>query len=149
MEKTRINDLDVEYEVILRKVKYPRLEIKTGSLRVIVPEGYDGAGKLVEKHRKWIYNRLCMSKTLAPEADPEWTSNIVMTLKATLGINGVAKMVRHNLELAKKTGNLQILLMLQMSLPMIMRIVKAQYDGMHGFAHYFICKYQFNVDIIF
>ena len=75
-----------------------------------------------------------MSKTLAPEADPEWTSNIVMTLKATLGINGVAKMVRHNLELAKKTGNLQILLMLQMSLPMIMRIVKAQYDGMHAFS---------------
>lgn len=75
-----------------------------------------------------------MSKTLAPEADPEWTSNIVMTLKATLGINGVAKMVRHNLELAKKTGNLQILLMLQMSLPMIMRIVKAQYEGMHAFS---------------
>jgi len=75
-----------------------------------------------------------MSKTLAPEADPEWTSNIVMTLKATLGINGVAKMVRHNLELAKKTGNIQILLMLQMSLPMIMRIVKAQYDGMHAFS---------------
>lgn len=75
-----------------------------------------------------------MSKALAPEADPEWSSNIVMTLKATLGINGVAKMIRHNLELAKKTGNLQILLMLQMSLPMIMRVVKAQYDGMHAFS---------------
>jgi hypothetical protein len=75
-----------------------------------------------------------MSKTLAPEADAEWTSNIVMTLKATLGINGVAKMVRHNLELAKKTGNIQILLMLQMSLPMIMRVVKAQYEGMHAFS---------------
>jgi len=68
MEKTRINDLDVEYEVILRKVKYPRLEIKTGSLRVIVPEGYDGAGKLVEKHRKWIYNRLCMLERSKEEA---------------------------------------------------------------------------------
>lgn len=68
MEKTRINDLDVEYEVIPRKVKYPRLEIKTGSLRVIVPEGYDGAGKLVEKHRKWIYNRLCMLERSKEEA---------------------------------------------------------------------------------
>lgn len=68
MEKTRINDLDVEYEVIPRKVKYPRLEIKTGSLRVIVPEGYDGAGRLVEKHEKWIYNHLCMLEHSKEEA---------------------------------------------------------------------------------
>ncbi|KAF5083943.1 hypothetical protein DSECCO2_83040 [anaerobic digester metagenome] len=59
MKKTRINDLDVEYEVIPRKVKYPRLEIKTGFLKVIVPEGYDGVDRLVEKHKKWIYDRLC------------------------------------------------------------------------------------------
>jgi hypothetical protein len=68
IEKTKINDLDVEYEVIPRKVKYPRLEIKTGSLRVIVPEGYDGACRLVEKHRKWIYKRLCMLERSKEEA---------------------------------------------------------------------------------
>lgn len=68
MAKIRINDLDVEYEVIPRKVKYPRLEIKTGYLRVIVPEGYDGAGRLVEKHRKWIYNHLCMLEHSKHEA---------------------------------------------------------------------------------
>ena len=75
-----------------------------------------------------------MTKTIAPQADDEWTSNITMTLKATLGINGVAKMVRHNLELSKKTGNLQILLMLQMGLPMIMRLVKAEYEGVKAFS---------------
>lgn len=75
-----------------------------------------------------------MTKTIAPHADDEWRSNIIMTLKATLGINGVAKMVRHNLELSKKTGNLQILLMLQMSLPLIMRLVKAQYEGANAFS---------------
>jgi hypothetical protein len=75
-----------------------------------------------------------MTKTIAPQADEEWKSNITMTLKATLGINGVAKMVRHNLELSKKTGNLQILLMLQMSLPMIMRLVKAEYEGVKAFS---------------
>ena len=74
-----------------------------------------------------------MTKTIAPNADDEWKSNITMTLKATLGINGVAKMVRHNLELSKKTGNLQILLMLQMGLPMIMRLVKAEYEGVNAF----------------
>ncbi|HTX61562.1 MAG TPA: DUF1512 family protein [Methanobacterium sp.] len=75
-----------------------------------------------------------MAEELAPEADDEWESNIVMTLKATLGLNNVAKQVRHNLELAKKTGNLQILLMLQMSLPLIMRIVKAQFEGVEAFS---------------
>ncbi len=75
-----------------------------------------------------------MTKTIAPHADDEWKSNITMAIKATLGINGVAKMVRHNLELSKKTGNLQILLMLQMSLPMIMRLVKAEFEGVNAFS---------------
>jgi len=75
-----------------------------------------------------------MTRTIAPKADDEWRSNITMTLKATLGINGVAKMVRHNLELSRKTGNLQILIMLQMGLPMIMRLVKAQYEGAAAFS---------------
>ena len=75
-----------------------------------------------------------MVKEIAPLADEETKSNIVMTLKATLGIHGVAKQVRHNLELARKTGNLQILLMLQMSLPLIMRIVRAQFEGTKAFS---------------
>ena len=75
-----------------------------------------------------------MALTIAPHADPEWQANIIMTLKSTLAINSVAKMVRHNLELARKTGNLQILLMLQMSLPMLMRIMKAQFEGTKSFA---------------
>ena len=75
-----------------------------------------------------------MVKEVAPLADMETKANIVMTLKGTLGIYGVAKQVRHNLELARKTGNLQILLTLQMSLPLIMRIVKAQFEGTKAFS---------------
>lgn len=75
-----------------------------------------------------------MVKVIAPMADEEAKANIVMTLKATLGINSVARQVRHNLELAKKTGNLQILLGLRMSLPLIMRIVKAQFEGVKAFS---------------
>lgn len=75
-----------------------------------------------------------MVKEIAPLADEETKANIVMTLKATIGINGVAKQVRHNLELARKTGNFQILLMLQMSLPLLMRIVKAQFEGTKAFS---------------
>lgn len=73
-------------------------------------------------------------KVIAPMADEDTRANIVMTLKAALGINSVAKGVRHNLELAKKTGNLQILLSLQMSLPLIMKIVKAQFEGVKAFS---------------
>ncbi|MGZ4856785.1 MAG: DUF1512 family protein [Methanobacteriaceae archaeon] len=75
-----------------------------------------------------------MALTIAPHADPEWRANIIMTLKSTLALNTVAKMVRHNLELARKTGNLQILLMLQMSLPLLMRIMRAQLEGTKCFA---------------
>ena len=75
-----------------------------------------------------------MVNVIAPMADEETKANIIMTLKATLGINGVAKQVRHNLELARKTGNLQILLSLRMSLPLIMRIVKAQFEGTKAFS---------------
>ena len=74
-----------------------------------------------------------MVKEVAPLADEETKANIVMTLKATLSINEVSKQVRHNLELGRK-GNLQILLMLQMSIPLIMRIVKAQFEGAKTFS---------------
>lgn len=75
-----------------------------------------------------------MVKVIAPMADEETKANVVMTLKATLGINSVFRQVRHNLELAKKTGNLQILLSLRMGLPLIMRIVKAQFEGAKAFS---------------
>jgi hypothetical protein len=104
---------------------------------VIPPVDLDPNG-IVEKYRKILDlsedHFLRMARELAPEADPEWTSNIIMTLKSTLGLKGVFKMVRHNLVLAQKTGNLQILLMLQMSLPLIMRIVKAQFEGTRAFS---------------
>lgn len=44
---------DINYKVIRRQVKYPRLEFKTGELVVIAPEGYDER-KLINKNRKWI-----------------------------------------------------------------------------------------------
>lgn len=75
-----------------------------------------------------------MVSSIAPQADSEWQASIIMTLKSTMAINGVAKMVRHNLELARKTGNLQILLMLQMNLPLLLRVINAQLEGTKSFA---------------
>ena len=56
--KIIIDDLEVEYEIVRRKIKYPRLEIKTDSLFVIIPEKYDNAHQLVKKHESWIYKKL-------------------------------------------------------------------------------------------
>ncbi|MDX9693329.1 MAG: DUF1512 family protein [Methanothermobacter sp.] len=75
-----------------------------------------------------------MVNIIAPDASRETKANIIMTLKVAIGLNSVYKMIRHNFELAKKTGNLQILLALQMNMPLIMRIFKAQYNGAKAFS---------------
>lgn len=56
--KYKINDLEVEYETIHRNVKYPRLEIKTGYLYLILPNGYDNPEQLIKKHESWIYRKV-------------------------------------------------------------------------------------------
>jgi len=76
-----------------------------------------------------------MVETIAPKANREIKANIIMTLKVAIGLNSIYKMIRHNFELAKKTGNLQILLALQMNIPLIMRIFKAQYKGAEAFSN--------------
>ncbi|HHW05652.1 MAG TPA: DUF1512 family protein [Methanothermobacter sp.] len=75
-----------------------------------------------------------MVEIIAPKANKETKANIIMTLKVAIGLNSIYKMIRHNFELAKKTGNLQILLALQMNMPLIMRIFKAQYKGAKAFS---------------
>ncbi|HTX61558.1 MAG TPA: M48 family metallopeptidase [Methanobacterium sp.] len=58
----KIKDLEIDYQIIHRKVKYPRLEIKTNVLYVIVPEYYDDAYELIVKHESWIYKNLYRNK---------------------------------------------------------------------------------------
>ncbi|MBU4608582.1 MAG: M48 family peptidase, partial [Methanobacterium sp.] len=56
--KAEIGDIEVNYDVVHRKIKYPRLEIKTGNLILILPQGYNNHQELIEKHKKWIYNKI-------------------------------------------------------------------------------------------
>lgn len=46
-----------EYKTIVRDVKHPRVEYKTGNLVVIIPKGYKEEKELVARHRKWIANK--------------------------------------------------------------------------------------------
>jgi len=46
----------IQYTVSRRKVKYPRLEFKTGKLVVVAPFEFN-ISSLIEKHRDWILNK--------------------------------------------------------------------------------------------
>lgn len=58
----KINDVDIPYEVISRKIKYPRLEYRHGHLKLIVPAGFKEHEKLVNKHKTWVYRRFVAHK---------------------------------------------------------------------------------------
>ncbi|HDD53439.1 MAG TPA: M48 family peptidase [Thermosulfidibacter takaii] len=49
-----VSDLSVESpKVLVRKVKYPRIEFRTGRLTLILPPGTDPK-EILEKHKGWI-----------------------------------------------------------------------------------------------
>lgn len=49
-------DKKVKYKISRRKVRYPRLEFKTGQLVIIAPYGLEVL-PLIEKHKNWISNK--------------------------------------------------------------------------------------------
>ncbi len=66
---------------------------------------------------------------ISPGADRIWSANINSLLKGAIGINMLTKMLRHYVEFAKKTGNLQIAMIVHMQLPLLKKIAKAQIEG--------------------
>lgn len=48
---------NIRYKISYRNIKYPRLELKTGELFLILPLGYD-PNVLLEKHRNWIVKKI-------------------------------------------------------------------------------------------
>lgn len=58
MQNKSISDSDTDYRIIHRNIKYPRLELKTGNLILIVPHGYKDPEKLIEEHENWIKNKI-------------------------------------------------------------------------------------------
>jgi hypothetical protein len=66
---------------------------------------------------------------ISPFADKVWKANINSLLKGTIGLNMLTKMLRHYVEFAKKTGNIQIAMLIHMQLVLIKKIAKAQMEG--------------------
>lgn len=62
-EKAEPQQLNINYEVNYRNVKYPRLEFKTDNLLLVLPKNYKNEKELIEKHRQWIYKKDFVIKT--------------------------------------------------------------------------------------
>ena len=52
-----VNGIKIEYTVEKRRVKYPRLEFKTGSLLVVLPENMKSEEDILEKKKSWIIRK--------------------------------------------------------------------------------------------
>ena len=68
-------------------------------------------------------------KQIAPSLNPEERANIEMGLAGGITVHEISKIVRHYVEMVRKTKNIQIAMVLQMQLPMIERIAKAMFKG--------------------
>lgn len=69
MEKhVLISDSTINYEVVHRNIKYPRLEFKTGRLLLILPDNYKDHNDIVEKHKNWIQRQSSMIAKALEEA---------------------------------------------------------------------------------
>lgn len=56
--KIKIHDIEIDYQVFHRKVKYARLEIKNGELNLIMPPGVKDYSGFINKHENWIYQKI-------------------------------------------------------------------------------------------
>ncbi len=48
----------IDYEVVRRRVRYPRLELKTGKLVVVLPLECEDEQGLIKRHERWLSSRL-------------------------------------------------------------------------------------------
>jgi len=66
---------------------------------------------------------------ISPESNEEEKANIMMGLSGSMGLYQLTKIVRHFLELTKKTKSQYYAMMLQMQLPLIERIAESLVHG--------------------
>lgn len=67
--KIKVQDIEVKCQIFHRKVKYSRLEIKNGALNIIMPHGIYDYDRLINKHEKWIYQKISRINRLKIESE--------------------------------------------------------------------------------
>jgi predicted metal-dependent hydrolase len=55
--QVKIKDMEIDYTVSHRDIKFPRLEFKTGELLLVLPKDYENPEELIEKKKSWIYSK--------------------------------------------------------------------------------------------
>src|SRR3990172_6033106 len=96
----RISDSNINYEIVHRNIKYPRLEFKTGKLLLVLPKNYKDYSGIIQKHKDWIHKRSSEIAAALEEAqkkrldlkrtDEEFkqlVSSIVKVISSDLNIN--------------------------------------------------------------
>ncbi len=131
-------------KIVTKKInKNPPKEIKDAinnfmEFFVIEPVSLDPFGivkkiehlvKLSEKRFKYFVDNV------APKYDSETKANLVMGMSGAISLYQVAKIVRHYVELIRKTKNLQLAMVLQMQLPFVERMSKALLRGTESMAN--------------
>jgi hypothetical protein len=105
---------------------------------VIEPVGIDpyGAMKRIEHLSNLGDKRFrYFVKSIAPNLNKEDQANLAMTLAGTISLNQIMKIVRHYVEIVRKTRNLQIAMILQMQLPFVEKMSKAMLKGTEAFSN--------------
>lgn len=124
--------------IVMKKIsKRPDLKLRRSVSNfletvAIMPKSLDPYGivpkldhilKLYREKFKYFVNQV------AKGMDEEEKANLIGGLSGAITMHQIAKLVRHWVELIRKTKNLQLALVLQMQLPLIERIAKAVVDG--------------------
>lgn len=74
-------------------------------------------------------------RAIVPNSDTEFQANLAMGLSSALSLYQIEKLIRHYVELVKKTKNSQLGLILQMQLPMVERLARALLYGTEAFTN--------------
>jgi hypothetical protein len=72
---------------------------------------------------------------VAKDKTYDYKQEINYGLRAAMGVHQIAKIVRHNVELAKKFKNLQIAMIIQMQMPIIEKIAEGELKGTEAFVN--------------
>jgi len=99
---------------------------------VISPVALDPFG-VVQKFDHIIQNQrdrfTYFVNQVAPKANPEKKASLEMGLAGGMAVHEIAKIVRHYVELVRKTKSMQIAMIVQMQLPLIERMAKGMFRG--------------------
>ncbi|MBI2172989.1 MAG: DUF1512 family protein [Candidatus Aenigmarchaeota archaeon] len=105
---------------------------------VVEPSSIDPYGlvrKIDQTIRSMEHRFTEFADEIAPGRSYADRQQINYGLRAAMGCRQLAKIVRHNVELAKKFKNLQIAMILQMQLPIIEKIAESELKGTEAFVN--------------